>query len=347
MDKKAAHLFASDVADLEENLKGYLGVKAATCLSSHALATQFALIALGVKHGDEIICPSFMHSLCVKSILFVGAKPVFVDSEPFSWNMSPVLLKLAIEERLKKGKKPKAIVVFHVYGMPARIVDLISVAKEFNIPVIEDATEALGSKYQGQFCGTYGDIGILCFRDDNMFASLGGGAIVSNNEMYCIKAKNLRNHFDELQTRQFSFNMSNGAAKYLSGQLETIDESIQRSRTVFGFYKNAMDNLDGIKLHEEPDERHFSNYWSIAVLIDPEFSGGITSKDLRKLLNQIGIESQLVYQPLHRKQEYSNFPFFTLCFSDDYYASGLCLPSGSNITDNELQNAAEVFRRLL
>lgn len=322
--------------DLEAYLKHNVHVAA---LSSGTAALHMALIILGIKAGDEVICQSMTFAASANPIVYQGATPVFVDSEESTWNMSPEFLELAIQDRIKKGKKPKAIIVVHLYGMPARIDEIMTIAQRYEIPVVEDAAEALGSTYNGKPVGTFGEIGILSFNGNKIITTSGGGALVSTNPEYVAKARFLssqaRDHAPHYQHSHIGYNyrMSNVSAGIGRGQMEVLPLRVQQRRKNFQYYKKALTGIDGIEFLEEPGRGYFSNHWLTAILVkNPNF----TREDLRICLNASNIDCRPLWKPMHLQTVFADAPYYGKDTSARLFDIGLCLPSGSNLTVSDL-----------
>lgn len=330
-----------NVTAFENELAEYLKVKHVAALTSGTSAIHLALIILGVKAGDEVIASSFTFSATVNPIAYLGAVPVLIDSEEDTWNMNPELLEKAIIDRLAKGKKPKAIIIVHLYGMPAKIVELINIAKKYDIPIIEDAAEALGSKYDGKACGTFGEMGILSFNGNKIITTSGGGALVSNNNEYIKKARFLatqsRDKAPYYQHTQIGYNyrMSNVLAGIGRGQLEVIEQRVAKRRSNFDFYYEGLSCLRGISFFLEKSPA-FSNRWLTTIIVDPIETQGITCEDIYAALEKDNIESRPLWKPMHLQPVFKNCPSYTNDISEKLFNSGLCLPSGTNISKQDL-----------
>jgi len=340
-----------NVNAFENELAQYLGVRHCAALVSGTAAIHLALINLGVKQGDEVICQSFTFSATANPIIYQGATPVFVDSESETWNMDPELLEKAIKERLRKGKKPKAIIVVHLYGMPAKMDEIMSIAERYEIPIIEDAAEALGSKYKDKFCGTFGCMGILSFNGNKIITTSGGGALISNNNDFIQKARFLatqaRDNAPHYQHSHIGYNyrMSNVVAGIGRGQLEVLNLRIEQRRANNKFYREMLDGKRGITFHTETTNS-FSNYWLTSIIIDSKVTG-ITREDLRIGLDADNIESRPLWKPMHLQPVFSGAPAFTNGFSEYAFENGLCLPSGSNLTNDDKKRIANQILKIL
>lgn len=335
----------------EKGLAVFTGTQHAAALSSGTAAIHLALIMLGIKAGDEVLCQSFTFSASANPIAYQGAEPVFIDSEKETWNMCPVHLKAAIEDRLKKGKKPKAIIPVHLYGMPAKMEAIMSIAKEFGIPVIEDAAEALGSTINGKACGSFGDMGILSFNGNKIITTSGGGALISDSENYISKARFLatqaRDAAPHYQHSHIGYNyrMSNVCAGIGLGQLEALPLRVQQRRANYSFYAEALKGLPGILFLPEP-QGSFSNRWLTTITIDAKTSGGISRESVRLALEKDNIESRPLWKPMHLQPIFAQCAFYGDGVSEKLFDEGLCLPSGSNLLKADLERVAAIIKSL-
>ena len=329
-----------NVNGFEEDLQKYLNINHAAALSSGTAAIHLALILLGIKHGDEVIASSFTFSATVNPITYVGASPILIDSEKDSWNMCPVELERAIKDRIEQGKKPKAIIIVHLYGMPAKMDELMSIAHKYDIPVIEDAAEALGSKYKNKALGTFGKFGILSFNGNKIITTSGGGALISNDEELITKSRFLatqaRDDAPHYQHSEIGFNyrMSNIVAGIGRGQMEVIDKRVEQRRANFIFYKKLFKNIPEITLLEEPNTNFYSNFWLTSIIIDSKTKN---KEGLRLALEKENIEARPLWKPMHLQPIFEKYPSYTNGISEDLFNKGLCLPSGSNLTDDDKQ----------
>jgi len=341
-----------NVNAFEKELAEYLKINHVAALSSGTAAIHLALIILGIKQEDEVIVSSFTFSATVNPITYQGATPIFVDSEEDTWNMCPNLLEDAIKDRLAKGKRPKAIIVVHLYGMPAKMDEIMEIANKYQIPVIEDAAEALGSKYKDKALGTFGIMGILSFNGNKIITTSGGGALISNNEQYINTARFLatqaRDNAPYYQHSHIGYNyrMSNVLAGIGRGQLEVIDNRVQLRRQVYQSYFNHFKAKTGITLLPEPDG-FFTNRWLTTIIIDPVKTGGVTNDDVRITLAESNIETRPLWKPMHLQPIFQICPAYLNGVSEKLFDLGLCLPSGSNLTDEQknivLQSLIKVF----
>ena len=344
-----------NVDGFEKDIASFInGGSLVSALSSGTAAIHLALIILGVEAGDEVICQSMTFSASANPIRYLGAIPVFIDSERDTWNMDPQLLEEAIKDRIVKGKKPKAIIPVHLYGMPAKMQEIMAIADKYEIPVVEDAAEALGSDINGKKCGTFGEIGILSFNGNKIITTSGGGALVSGNEDYIKKATFLstqaRDAAPHYQHSQIGYNyrMSNICAGIGRGQMEVLPQRVEQRRSNFLFYKEGLKDVEGISMLKEPDDFK-SNRWLTTILVNPKKTGGITREDIRLYLEKDNIESRPLWKPMHMQPVFEKYPYYGEGVSEELFDMGLCLPSGSNLTQMELervlQNIKEVFKK--
>jgi dTDP-4-amino-4,6-dideoxygalactose transaminase len=330
-----------NVDGFEQDLATYTNTRYAAALSAGTAAIHLALVMLGVKAGDEVICQSMTFSASANPIAYLGAIPVFVDSEKETWNMSPDLLSKAIVSRIENGKKPKAIIPVHLYGMPAQMDKIMAIAYEYNIPVVEDAAEALGSSINGKAMGSYGTMGVLSFNGNKIITTSGGGALISDDEDYIKKARFLatqaRDAAPHYQHSEIGYNyrMSNVAAGIGRGQMEVLDQRVDKRRSNFNFYKQAFSNTPAITLLEEPAGYH-SNRWLSTILINPALANGVTKEQVAEALAADDIECRPLWKPMHLQPVFAGTPYYGTGVSEELFENGLCLPSGSNLTDEDL-----------
>jgi dTDP-4-amino-4,6-dideoxygalactose transaminase len=341
-----------NVNNFEKDLADFLEIGHVAALSSGTSAIHLALILLGIKAGDEVICQSFTFSATANPIAYQGATPVFVDSEPDTWNMSPELLEKAIIDRIAKGHKPKAILPVHLYGNPAKMDSILAVANKFEIPVIEDAAEALGSLYQGRKCGTFGIMSALSFNGNKIITTSGGGALASHSKEYIDQARFLstqaRDFAPHYQHTQIGYNyrMSNIAAGIGRGQMECLNDRIDARRANYDYYVKKLGSFKGITfLNEQPDCK--SNYWLTTILVDPKKTGGITREDIRLGLEKENIESRPLWKPMHLQPVFAHCPDYVDGTSEALFRDGLCLPSGSNLTEDQKERIVTTILNIL
>jgi len=338
-----------NVDGFEEDLGTYTGVDHVAVLSSGTAAIHLALIILGVERGDEVIASSFTFSATVNPIIYQGATPVFVDSESDTWNMDPELLEQAIQEGIRKGKRPKAIILVHLYGMPAKMDALMAVADRYEIPIIEDAAEALGSRYRGRALGSFGKFGVFSFNGNKILNTSGGGALLSQDgelintaRFLATQARDQAPHYQHSQIG-YNYRMSNILAGLGRGQMEVIEDRVRSKRENFSFYKKNLGSRDGISFLEEPDESFYSNYWLTTILVDPRKSG-TTREEIQKILESENIETRPLWKPMHMQPVFSEHPAYLSGVSRELFDKGLCLPSGSSMSD---EDRARVLQALL
>lgn len=326
------------VDGFENDLRSYLGKdKHVAALSSGTAAIHLALELLNVSRGDEVLCQSFTFSASANPILYQGATPVFIDSEPDTWNMSPELLEIAIKDRIEKNKKPKAIIAVHLYGMPYKANEINAIANKYEIPVIEDSAEALGSTYFNQNCGTLSDVGILSFNGNKIITTSGGGALIANTQnlkekaiFLSTQARDNAPHYEH-SSIGYNYRMSNVLAGIGRGQMEVIDERVKARRQNFEFYKANLSQFDSIEFLQEP-QGFFSNRWISCIKTD-SFE---TREQMRLTLLEDDIESRPLWKPMHMQPIFKDCLHFTNGTSEDLFDKGLCLPSGSNLSQDDL-----------
>ena len=342
-----------NVEGLEKDLESYLGNNSFVgAFSSGTAAIHLGLILLDIKAGDEVICQSFTFSATANPILYQGATPIFIDSELDTWNICPVALEAAIIDRIEKGKKPKAIIAVHLYGMPYQVDAIKTISQKYNIPVLEDSAEALGSAYKGQKCGTFGDIGILSFNGNKIITTSGGGAIVTKNKtlkeravFLATQARDTAPHFQHSEIG-YNYRMSNICAGIGRGQMQVLDQHVALRRKRHEFYNLLFDNIQGVTVYNAPNEAYESNYWLTTITINPDLTNGKTKEDLRLFLEQENIESRPLWKPMHLQPVFQNEAFYGDKIAEMLFDNGLCLPSGSNLTEEEMErieSAVKVF----
>lgn len=331
-----------NVDEFERRLAKFEGEgKSVVALSAGTAAIHLGLVMLGVKTGDEVICQSMTFSASCNPILYQGASPVFVDSEPNTWNMSADALKEAIDNRIKAtGKKPKAIVVVDLYGMPAQMDAIMEVAESYNIPVLEDAAEAMGSEYNGRRCGTFGRFGVLSFNGNKLITTSGGGALICPDEESAKKVKFLATQAREdrpyyyHEVVGYNYRLSNVSAGIGCGQMDTVNERIGRRRAIHNMYVEELKALDCVKIHSNPSPVFNSNFWLTTILLDEKAK--LTPDELRMKLLGRKIETRLLWRPMHMQPLYADCPYYGGDTSERLFDRGLCLPSGSSLTDEEI-----------
>lgn len=378
-----------NVNGFEEDLKQFVGSdKEIVALSAGTAAVHLALLACGVGPGDEVLVQSFTFCASSHPVIYLGATPVFVDSEPDTWNMDPALLEQAIVDRIEKtGKKPKAIVPVYLYGMPAKVDEIMAVADKYDIPVIEDAAEGLGSRFDGKVCGTFGRYGVLSFNGNKMITTSGGGALICPDQAAKQKvmfyATQARESYPYYQHEEIGYNyrMSNICAGIGRGQMTVIDEHIAHHKHVCQLYKELLADVEGITLHENPSPRYDSNYWLNTVVLDPSLrvkgekkayqvaiqgavggAAGVTHQAttlhtdcepntnveaMRMALDAAGIESRPLWKPMHLQPVYRRNPHYVNGVSESLFKQGLCLPSGPCVSDEDVAYIVEEIRKAI
>lgn len=355
-----------NVDGFEKDLASYSGRQHAAVVTSGTAAIHLGLRLLGVGPDDEVICPTFTFVATVNPVRYLGAEPVFVDSEPSTWNMDPVLLEEAIRDRIQKGKKPKAIVIVHLYGMPARMEEILEIAGRYDIPVLEDAAEALGSSLNGRKCGAMGNLSVYSFNGNKIITTSGGGALLGDDEELIRKARFLatqaRDAAPHYQHSELGYNyrMSNILAGIGRGQMKVLDKRVEARRTNHQTYFDALGSTwletetasqglqfvssspTGIYFLREPAGL-FSNRWLTTVIINPEETGGVTREVIRKQLEKENIESRPLWKPMHQQPLYKNSAYYGKGVSDWLFEHGLCLPSGSNMTQKNLERVIQTI----
>ena len=331
-----------NVQGFEEDLQSYLGEGSqVAALSSGTAALHLGLIILDVQPGDEVICQTFTFSASANPIKYLGAIPIFIDSENDTWNMCPRALEDAIIDRISKGKKPKAIIPVHLYGMPCKMDEIIAISKKYDIAILEDSAESLGSKYKGQKCGTFGEMAALSFNGNKIITTSGGGALVSQDPnqkhqavFLATQARDQAPHYQHSQVG-YNYRMSNICAGIGRGQMEVLDAHIALRRDMNEFYKEYFKDIEGVKVFSEPTEDFYSNHWLSAIVINPANCGGKTSTDLREFLDTHNIESRPLWKPMHLQPVFEDAPYYGTKVAEELFENGLCMPSGSNLNDSD------------
>lgn len=334
----------------EDMLDEYLGVNNVVALSAGTAAIHIALALLEIGKGDEVICQSMTFSASANPIVYLGGSPVFVDSEPMTWNMDPALLRTAIEERIKlTSHKPKAIIVVHLYGMPARMDEIMKIAAEYDIPVVEDAAEAIGSEYDGHKCGTIGRFGILSFNGNKMITTSGGGALICPDKESARRALFLATQARENrpyyyhETIGYNYRLSNVSAAIGCAQMEELDWRVNRRRAIHGIYADALRDNPVVSVHNNPDNTFNSNYWLSTILLDD--ASPVSADVLRQKLASHNIETRLLWRPMHMQPVYEDAPAYVNGVSQRLFGHGLCLPSSTTLSDEQVQYVAQLINR--
>ncbi len=338
-----------NVEGFEKDLETYLMDHShVAVVSSGTAALHLALILLNVSNGDEVICQSKTFAASANPIVYLGATPIFVDSESETWNMCPEQLEIAIKDRIQKGKKPKAIIAVHLYGMPYKVAEINAIAKTYEIPVIEDAAEALGSSYFGQKCGTLGDISILSFNGNKIITTSGGGAIVTKTEQLKEKAVFLSTQARDKSPAYlhshigYNYRLSNILAGIGRGQMTVLDDYVEKRRQNYQLYKTNLSDTEGISFVSAP-EGHYSNRWLSCILTESYEK----REEFRESFLSENIEVRPLWKPMHQQPVFKDAPAYLNGVSDALFEKGLCLPSGSNLSDNERQRVLNCFKSSL
>lgn len=335
-----------NVNGFEKDLESYLKEgRHVAALASGTSALHLSLILLGVTTGDEVICQSKTFSASANPIVYQGATPVFVDSEPDTWNICPIQLEIAIKHRISKGKKPKAIIAVHLYGMPYKVDEINNVAEKYDIPIIEDSAESLGSHYKGVNCGTFGDLSILSFNGNKIITTSGGGALVARTEdlkkqavFLATQARDNAPHYQHTHIG-YNYRMSNIVAGIGRGQMTILDSHVEKRRSNHQLYYNTFKDSNQITFLHEP-EGHFSNRWLSCIQLDSYE----TREGLRLALEKENIESRPLWKPMHQQPIFRDAPNYLNGVSDELFERGLCLPSGSNLTEEELDRVISAIK---
>lgn len=338
-----------NVDEFEKRLSRYLEAPDVVAVSAGTAAIHMAMVMLDVGPGDEVICQSFTFAASANPVTYQGAKPVFVDSEPDTWNMDPAALEEAIIERHRAtGRYPKAIVPVHLYGMPARMDEILEIASRYGIPVIEDAAEALGSEYKGKKCGTLGKYGALSFNGNKIITTSGGGAVICPDSeaakrvlFYVTQARENRPYYYH-EHIGFNYRMSNISAGIGCGQMDVLAEHVERRRAIHRLYSEAFKGSDRITVHENPTDDFNSNFWLTTVLIDDA-----DPEQLRQAMNSRNIETRWLWRPMHMQPVYADAPYYGGNTAESLFSRGLCLPSGSNLTDSDIERVVTTLKSVL
>ncbi len=343
-----------NVDGFEQDLAHFVGRdKEVVALSSGTGALHLALIQLGVKAGDEVICQSFTFAASANPITYLGATPVFIDSEKDTWNMDPQLLEEAIQDRkAKTGNYPKAIISVHLYGMPAQMDEINEIARKYQIPVLEDAAEALGSEYKGQKCGTFGKFGVLSFNGNKMITTSGGGALIcgtkaeaAKTKFYATQARDNAPHYQHTEIG-YNYRMSNICAGIGRGQMTILESHLTRRREIHAFYLENLSDLPGITVFDNPSSTFHSNFWLTCILVEPKLAG-FTREDVRLAMEAANIETRPLWKPMHLQPVFANAPYYGNGVAEHLFETGLCLPSGAGLTNEELLRVVEVIREMV
>ena len=338
-----------NVDEFEHRLEKYLGAPNVVALSAGTAAIHLALVALGVGSGDEVICQSFTFAASANPIKYQGANPVFVDSEPDTWNMSPDALEEAIIDRKKQtGHYPKAIIPVYLYGMPAKMDEIRAIANKYGIPIVEDSAEALGSEYKGKKCGTLGNYGCLSFNGNKIITTSGGGALVCHSKeeadrvkFYATQAREQRPYYYH-ETIGYNYRLSNVSAGIGCGQMDVLQPHVELRRAIHDFYTKELAEIDGLSVQQNPSTDFNSNFWLSTVLIDPKT--GKDPESLRQFMLDAGVETRRLWRPMHMQPVFADAPYYGDTTCETLFDRGLCLPSGSGLKEEELRYVADKIK---
>lgn len=338
-----------NVDEFEHRLEKYLGAPNVVALSAGTAAIHLALVALGVGSGDEVICQSFTFAASANPIKYQGADPVFVDSEPDTWNMSPDALEEAIVDRKKQtGHYPKAIIPVYLYGMPAKMDEIRAIADKYGIPIVEDSAEALGSEYKGKKCGTLGNYGCLSFNGNKIITTSGGGALVCHSKeeadrvkFYATQAREQRPYYYH-ETIGYNYRLSNVSAGIGCGQMDVLQPHVELRRAIHDFYTKELAEIDGLSVQQNPSTDFNSNFWLSTVIIDPKT--GKDPESLRQFMLDAGVETRRLWRPMHMQPVFADAPYYGGTTCETLFDRGLCLPSGSGLKEEELRYVADKIK---
>ena len=338
-----------NVDEFEHRLEKYLGAPNVVALSAGTAAIHLALVALGVGSGDEVICQSFTFAASANPIKYQGADPVFVGSEPDTWNMSPDALEEAIIDRKKQtGHYPKAIIPVYLYGMPAKMDEIRAIADKYGIPIVEDSAEALGSEYKGKKCGTLGNYGCLSFNGNKIITTSGGGALVCHSKeeadrvkFYATQAREQRPYYYH-ETIGYNYRLSNVSAGIGCGQMDVLQPHVELRRAIHDFYTKELAEIDGLSVQQNPSTDFNSNFWLSTVLIDPKT--GKDPESLRQFMLDAGVETRRLWRPMHMQPVFADAPYYGDTTCETLFDRGLCLPSGSGLKEEELRYVADKIK---
>jgi dTDP-4-amino-4,6-dideoxygalactose transaminase len=343
----------ANIDAFELSLENYLGKGHITALNSGTAAIHLGLILLGVLTGDEVLCQSMTFSASINPILYQGATPIFIDSEPDTWNLCPIALEEAIIDRISKGVTPKVIIAIALYGVPYKIEEIRIIADKYAIPILEDSAEALGSSYKGKRCGSFGDISVLSFNGSKIITTSGGGTIITASKalkervvFLATQAKENAPHYEHREIG-YNYRMSNISAGIGRGQMNVLAKHVELRRMMHEFYVDLFKEFDGVSVYTVPNEDYFANYWLTAILINPKKTSGITKETVRLKLLEENIESRPLWKPMHMQPVFCEYPYYGKHYvAETLFETGLCLPSGSNLSDADRARIKSVLINL-
>jgi dTDP-4-amino-4,6-dideoxygalactose transaminase len=339
-----------NINGFENDLEKYLGQQSyVSAVNTGTAAIHLGLILLGVKAGDVVLCQSMTFSASANPIVYQGATPVFIDSELDTWNLCPIALEAAITDFIVQGKKPKAIIAVHLYGAPYKIEEVRAISNKYKIPILEDSAEALGSSYKGQKCGTFGDIGVLSFNGNKIITTSGGGAIVTRTKekkdrvlFLAMQSRDNTPHYEHSEIG-YNYRLSNISAGIGRGQMEVLNSRVQLRRDMHHFYINVFKSIDEVSVFSIPNDDYFSNYWLTTILVEPNSAKGVNREALRLAFDKVNIESRPLWKPMHLQPIFAHHPYYGGTIAETLFENGLCLPSGSNLTDAEMDRIKKVI----
>lgn len=338
-----------NVDEFEIAIQDYLQEnKFAAALSSGTAALHLALIQLGIGYGDEVICQSFTFSATANPIKYLGATPVFVDSDKTNWNMSPEFLEIAIQDRVKNHKKPKAVIVVHLYGMPAMMDEILEICNRYEIPLVEDSAESLGSKYKGRRCGTFGEFALLSFNGNKIITTSGGGALVTNTKaqkektiFLSTQARDQAPHYQHSEVG-YNYRLSNICAGIGRGQMEVLEERVSQRRANHDFYKELFSDIDAVEVFSEVNSDFYSNHWLTSITLHQDLTSRTTEELMSAFLDR-NIETRPLWKPMHLQPVFKDCPYYGENVAEELFNQGLCLPSGSNLTNDDKKRIKDVI----
>jgi dTDP-4-amino-4,6-dideoxygalactose transaminase len=342
-----------NIDGFQEDVKKYLAQDVfVAALASGTAAIHLGLILMGVKAGDVVLCQSMTFSASANPILYLGATPVFVDSELDTWNLCPIALEEAIGGSIAKGQKPKAIIAVHSYGVPYKVDEVKAIAHKYKIQVLEDSAEALGSSYKGRLCGTFGDFGVFSFNVNKIITTYGGGILVTNTKelkkktiFLSTQSKDDAPHYEHSELG-YNYQMTTIGAGIGRGQMGVLEDYLALRREMHAFYARLFADIDSVTVYTVPNDDYFSNYWLTTILIDPKKNNGITRETLREALESENIESRPLWKPLHLQPVFRKYPYYGNAVAETLFENGLCLPSGSNLTDADRERITGVVKQV-
>ena len=349
-EKGEVSFYGDNIQGFESDIENLIGRESyVACTNSGTSAIHLALILCGVQSGDEVICQSFTFFATAAPILYQGATPIFIDSEEDTWNMSPIHLEKAIKERISRGKKPKAIIAVHLYGMPAKIDEIVKITKSYEIPLIEDAAEAFGSKFKGEYCGGFGDYGIMSFNGNKIITTSGGGALICRTQkgreravFYASQSRDVSSHYQH-SVVGYNYRMSNILAGIGRGQIQSLANNVLARRENHRFYRDIFQSSK-VRVLKEPSNHYFSNHWLTCIIVEPEKTG-FSRDDIRIALQEENIESRILWKPMHLQPIFSESSYFGEEVAENLFNLGLCLPSSSILSVSDKQKILSVLMR--